>query len=379
MILLGLVALPTGVIMFLVNLVGHWVPRSVPIGATVAFVVFAAWGRATWKRLLERDFDVATPRQHAGGHRRRGEGGYDLIRSMLTTPSGGGTRSASSTTTRSSVTGGSRGVPVLGTTRPARGGGAHTDADSVVVAIPSAHAAFVRRVSQQASAVGVDAKVLPPTAGLLSGSRRASATSATSTSLTSWVGTSSTPTSTSIAQLPARASASWSPAPAAPSAPCCAARSTRSTPRGSICSTVTSRPCTPCSCPSSGRALLDSDDVVLCDIRDASAVRDVFATPEPEVVFHAAALKHLPMLEQYPRRSGQDQHPRHAQRPRGCRRLEVERFVNVSTDKAADPTQRPRLLQAHRREAHRQYAARRRAPTSSVRFGNVLGSHAARC
>src|SRR5207253_4417933 len=47
-----------------------------------------------------------------------------------------------------------------------------------------------------------------------------------------------------------------------------------------------------------GRALLDSDDVILCDIRDRAALQAVFMDRRPEVVFHAAALKHLPMLEQ---------------------------------------------------------------------------------
>ncbi|HEY2288558.1 MAG TPA: polysaccharide biosynthesis protein, partial [Streptosporangiaceae bacterium] len=45
-----------------------------------------------------------------------------------------------------------------------------------------------------------------------------------------------------------------------------------------------------------GRALLDSDDTVLADIRDPRRIRQVFADYQPEVVFHAAALKHLPLL-----------------------------------------------------------------------------------
>ena len=49
-----------------------------------------------------------------------------------------------------------------------------------------------------------------------------------------------------------------------------------------------------------GRALLDTPDMVLADIRDATRIEQVFARHRPEVVFHAAALKHLPMLEQYP-------------------------------------------------------------------------------
>ncbi len=49
-----------------------------------------------------------------------------------------------------------------------------------------------------------------------------------------------------------------------------------------------------------GKGLLDTPDMVLADIRDTYALDAVFATHRPEVVLHAAALKHLPMLEQYP-------------------------------------------------------------------------------
>ena len=49
-----------------------------------------------------------------------------------------------------------------------------------------------------------------------------------------------------------------------------------------------------------GSGLLDTDDFVLCDIRDYEALKAVFTAHEPEVVFHAAALKHLPMLERFP-------------------------------------------------------------------------------
>ena len=48
-----------------------------------------------------------------------------------------------------------------------------------------------------------------------------------------------------------------------------------------------------------GRALLDDDGSVLADIRDARRVRQVFEQFQPQIVFHAAALKHL-LLERYP-------------------------------------------------------------------------------
>ncbi len=57
-----------------------------------------------------------------------------------------------------------------------------------------------------------------------------------------------------------------------------------------------------------------------------------------------------------------------------ARRVGVERFVNISTDKAADPTQRARLLQAYRRAAHGRSLAASDGTYLSVRFGNVLGS-----
>ena len=49
-----------------------------------------------------------------------------------------------------------------------------------------------------------------------------------------------------------------------------------------------------------GRALLDSPSLVLADIRDRPRLFEVFEQHRPEVVFHAAALKHLPLLEFHP-------------------------------------------------------------------------------
>jgi len=49
-----------------------------------------------------------------------------------------------------------------------------------------------------------------------------------------------------------------------------------------------------------GSAFLDGPNTVLADIRDPAALDDAFALHRPEVVFHAAALKHLTMLEKYP-------------------------------------------------------------------------------
>lgn len=123
-----------------------------------------------------------------------------------------------------------------------------------------------------------------------------------------------------------------------------------------------------------GQGLLDTPDMVLADIRDPEALEQVFARHRPHVVFHAAALKHLPMLEQYPAEGWKTNVMGTAALLDLATKHGVERFVNVSTDKAADPTSilgRSKLL-AERLTAAA--AERTGKPYLSVRFGNVLGS-----
>lgn len=120
--------------------------------------------------------------------------------------------------------------------------------------------------------------------------------------------------------------------------------------------------------------LLDRDDIVLCDIRDAAALRDVFAKHRPEVVFHAAALKHLPMLEAFPAEGWKTNVVGTLNVLQCATNVGVERFVNISTDKAADPScvlGQTKLL-AERLTSW--FAAETQRPYVSVRFGNVLGS-----
>ncbi|OLT16594.1 hypothetical protein BJF80_04305 [Serinicoccus sp. CUA-874] len=54
-----------------------------------------------------------------------------------------------------------------------------------------------------------------------------------------------------------------------------------------------------------GRGLLEGEDPMLADIRDADNLRAQFAVTRPDVVFHAAALKHLSLLERYPKEAWQ--------------------------------------------------------------------------
>lgn len=123
-----------------------------------------------------------------------------------------------------------------------------------------------------------------------------------------------------------------------------------------------------------GHGLLDSNDVVLADIRDLSALSRIFAERKPEVVFHAAALKHLPMLEQYPSEAWQTNVIGTMNVIEAARAVGVETFINISTDKAANPVS---ALGRSKRLAERLTAwaaSTTGAAYLSVRFGNVIGS-----
>ena len=124
-----------------------------------------------------------------------------------------------------------------------------------------------------------------------------------------------------------------------------------------------------------GRALLDTLQTVLADLRDAATINEIFKTRQPEVVFHAAALKHLPLLERYPSEAYQTNVLGTATLLQAAQTNGVKVFVNISTDKAANPIS---ILGYSKRIAERITASFGATATTgkyiSVRFGNVLGS-----
>lgn len=123
-----------------------------------------------------------------------------------------------------------------------------------------------------------------------------------------------------------------------------------------------------------GRALLDSDDIILADIRDLDRLRAVMEYVRPEVVFHAAALKHMPLLERAPDEAFKTNVLGTRNVLMAARECGVRVFVNISTDKAANPEN---VLGYSKRTTER-LTAGLVAPDGgrylSVRFGNVLGS-----
>ncbi|HZK06459.1 MAG TPA: nucleoside-diphosphate sugar epimerase/dehydratase [Actinomycetaceae bacterium] len=122
------------------------------------------------------------------------------------------------------------------------------------------------------------------------------------------------------------------------------------------------------------KGLLDTRDMVLCDIRDQDALEAVFDEHRPEIVFHAAALKHLPMLELYPEEAWKTNVLGTRNLLELSKKYGVSKFVNISTDKAADPTT---TLGRTKRIAEQMTASMANGSGGtyvSVRFGNVIGS-----
>ena len=114
---------------------------------------------------------------------------------------------------------------------------------------------------------------------------------------------------------------------------------------------------------------------VLCDIRDRERVERVFRELKPEVVFHAAALKHVPILEFCPEEAVATNVVGTRNVLDATRAAGVRRFVLISTDKAVAPTSvmgsTKRVAELMVQEAGCQDDG---CTYTSVRFGNVLGS-----
>jgi FlaA1/EpsC-like NDP-sugar epimerase len=115
-------------------------------------------------------------------------------------------------------------------------------------------------------------------------------------------------------------------------------------------------------------------DVVLADVRSPSGMEAVLRRARPDIVFHAAALKHVPYVESYPSEGVLTNIGGTQTLLRLCEVLGVPKFVLISTDKAVEPSS---IMGATKRVAElltEACGARSGRPYVVLRFGNVLGS-----
>lgn len=114
---------------------------------------------------------------------------------------------------------------------------------------------------------------------------------------------------------------------------------------------------------------------ILADIRDASRLEEVFKTHLPSMVYHAAAYKHVPLVEANPFEAIQNNFLGTENLAQLAKTYQAERFVLISTDKAVRPTN---IMGASKRLAELSVQAKAEAADTGiftmVRFGNVIGS-----
>lgn len=116
-------------------------------------------------------------------------------------------------------------------------------------------------------------------------------------------------------------------------------------------------------------------DVRIASIRDGEKIDALFNELRPEVVYHAAAHKHVPLMEDSPNEAIKNNVFGTLNVVRAADKYHVKRFVHISTDKAVNPTNImgaskrmcEMIIQAFSRHSHTVFTA--------VRFGNVLGSN----
>lgn len=113
---------------------------------------------------------------------------------------------------------------------------------------------------------------------------------------------------------------------------------------------------------------------IIGDVKDVGLLKNVFSLYKPEIVFHAAAHKHVPLMEENPSAAVKNNIIGSRNLIYAANHYKVERFIFISTDKAVNPTSVmgmtkrivEMILQAKAKISKTKYMA--------VRFGNVLGS-----
>lgn len=125
----------------------------------------------------------------------------------------------------------------------------------------------------------------------------------------------------------------------------------------------------------SARFSRDRYEVVLGSIRDINRLEQVFSKYKPEVVFHAAAHKHVPMMEWNPMEAIKNNVFGTLNVAKAADKHHVKKFILISTDKAVNP---PNIMGASKRIAElclQMMDSNSETEFAAVRFGNVLGSN----
>ncbi len=115
--------------------------------------------------------------------------------------------------------------------------------------------------------------------------------------------------------------------------------------------------------------------VLIASVRNTERIRSIFAKYRPNIVYHAAAHKHVPLMEDSPNEAIKNNVFGTLRTVRAADEFGTDRFVLISTDKAVNPTN---IMGASKRMCEmivQSYNSRSKTEFVAVRFGNVLGSN----
>ena len=348
-------------------------PRSVIVIGGFAGLFFMAANRYVWRLIREQlrrpTAQTATKILVYGA----GEGGIQMVNTLLRNPSSPylpvGFLDDNPTTHRLSISG----VPVIGGRESLAEARGKTSATTLLIAIPSADSSLISDISTRAQKLGMDVKIVPPVQNL--NERPLNPSDIRDLTDEDLLGRRKIHTDLQqISDYIVNRRVLVTGAGGSIGSELCR-QLARFNPAELIMLDRDESALHEVQLSIHGRALLDTPQTVLADLRDAATIQRIFETRRPEVVFHAAALKHLPLLERYPLEAYQTNVLGTSTLLSAAKSVGVQVFVNISTDKAANPIS---ILGYSKRIAERVTAHFGVNSTEgkyiSVRFGNVLGS-----
>ncbi|MGH3588697.1 MAG: polysaccharide biosynthesis protein, partial [Pseudonocardia sp.] len=162
-VLLAFVTVGCGAIVSIANAMPEpsWIARTVPPAATFMALFTMGFGRATWRRWVERRCYGAIRNAKPALIFGAGESGRQLVRSMLTSPHAGlrpvGLIDDDGLKKHLRL----QGVPVLGTRGDIAAAASYTRASTLVIALPNADPVLIREVAAESREAGLDVKILP--------------------------------------------------------------------------------------------------------------------------------------------------------------------------------------------------------------------------
>jgi FlaA1/EpsC-like NDP-sugar epimerase len=348
-------------------------PRSAIITGGILGLFFTAASRYTWRLVreqLRRPSELTAKKILIYG---AGEGGIQIVNTMLRNPNSSylpvGFLDDNSSTHRLSISG----VPVLGGRESIQKAANRTGANTLLIAIPSAESGVVSEIAELARLAKLEVKILPAVQNL--DERPVDASDIRDLTDEDLLGRRRVKINLDeISEYLVNRRVLVTGAGGSIGSELCR-QLVRFNPAEIIMLDRDESALHEVQLSIYGRALLDTPQTVLADLRDETAINAIFESRKPQVVFHAAALKHLPLLERYPNEAYQTNVLGTLTMLKAARRAGVEVFINISTDKAANPIS---VLGYSKRIAERLTADFAYGPGAgkyiSVRFGNVLGS-----